>query len=124
MLTYNEFMPEINEKRFYFHFIDRADMYYSGNLALESVIQEKQMELDNDLTLSSTKRDNAYEHYKIWMVHGEIGPIMMMRKHLINARDLFMDTRAEIEKRTGKLWFYLKVPSYLREGIGLKQKLT
>lgn len=98
-------------------------MYYSGNMALESVLQEKQMEFDDNLNLSS-KRVNVYEHYKIWMVHGEVGPILMTRKHLMNGRDLFMDTREEIENRAGKVRFYLKMAKFLREEVEDKHKPT
>jgi len=98
-------------------------MYYSGNMALESVLQERQMEFDDQLTLRS-ERKNVYEHYKIWMFHGEVGPIAMTRKHLLNARDLFMDTREEIEQRAGKLWFFLKLAKFMREEIEDIQNVT
>lgn len=59
-------------------------------------------------------RNNAYEDYKIWTVHGEVGPIAMTRKHILSVRDLFMETREEVESRMGRLWFYLKIAKYLR----------
>lgn len=70
------------------------------------------------------KRANAYEMYNIWMVHGEVGPLLLTRKQFANARDLFMDTREEIEKRAGKIWFYLKLGKLTRQEIEDKQKPT
>ena len=58
-----------------------------------------------------------YEHFKIWMIHGEVGPIALTRKHLLNTGDLFMMTREEIEKKAGRLWFFLKLAKFLREEI-------
>jgi hypothetical protein len=38
-LNYRQSLPEFFSNRYYFHNIARDDMYYSGNIALESVIQ-------------------------------------------------------------------------------------
>lgn len=74
------------------------------------------------MTLLHSKRQNAYEYFKIWMIHGEVGPIAMTRKHLIVVRDLFMETKEEIEERAGRLWFYLKLAKFLREDVENFQK--
>ncbi len=70
------------------------------------------------------KRANAYEFYKIWMVHGEVGPLLLTRKQFANVRDLFMKTREEIEEQTGKLWFYLKLSKNSRQEVEDKQNPT
>jgi hypothetical protein len=61
-----------------------------------------------------SKRKNVYEHFKIWQVHGEVGPIAITRHDRVHIADLFRKTKEEVEKRTGKLWFYVKINGYWR----------
>lgn len=42
----------------------------------------------------------------------------MTRKHALEIRDLFMETKQEVEARMGRLWFYLKLAKFLRQGVG------
>lgn len=91
-MTWEQMFPEWKEHRLYLRKIDRHDVYYSGNIALESTLQMKQFKLDKNLTLFS-KRLSVYEHYKIWCIHGEVGPIGLTRAHALKTSDIFMFTR-------------------------------
>jgi hypothetical protein len=93
--SFKEMMPHIIKNRIYLKNIYYEGVYLSGNVAFEQVIQEKQQELDDKIGLLDifSRRQNVYEHLKIWQVHGEVGPIALTRMDHIYFVNLFSKTK-------------------------------
>jgi hypothetical protein len=68
------------------------DIYYSNiddfyyltiDRALSYALQKEQHKLDKNLSFFK-KRKNVNEHYKVWSLHGEIGPLLFNGFHIKN----------------------------------------
>ena len=94
-MSFQQMLPYFLEKRIYLKNIDHEDVYLSGNMAYESTVQELQFQLDDQIRLLDifSKRKNVYEHFKVWQIHGEVGPIALTRSHVFTVPDLFIKTR-------------------------------
>jgi hypothetical protein len=57
-------------------------------MAVTYTLQKKQIELDRELKLF-TERKYAFEHYKVWGLHAEYGPMVTTREDLIPFDYLF-----------------------------------
>jgi hypothetical protein len=71
-----------------------------------------------------SKRKNVYEYFKIWQIHGEVGPILISRLDKFYFVNLLSRTKEEIEEKTGKLWFYIKINGFWRNQVWSRQELA
>jgi len=58
--------------------IDDSNDYLYLNMAVTYTLQRKQLELDSELTLFGNRK-SAFQHYKLWGLHSEYGPMLSTR---------------------------------------------
>ena len=104
----------------YMNRIDNFGNYLYLNMVVSYVQQRKQLEIDRNTSLTA-HRLTAFEHYAIWALHSEYGPMLTTREDISPIEDLFEYSTRELEEEKGmKFHFFMKQFGFFRYVAGKK----
>ncbi len=104
----------------YMNRIDNFGNYLYLNMVVSYVQQRKQLEIDRNTSLTA-HRLTAFEHYGIWGLHSEYGPMLTTREDISPIDDLFEYSTHELENEKGmKFIFFMKQFGFFRYVAGKK----